>query len=507
MRIKSIFLFIFCFFLHFLLFALNVNVKKYGAKGDGKTDDTKAVQAAIDALPQIGKNTIYFPAGTYIIKSHTVTNNYFENYCLLIHSAITFKGEGNKSVIKLANNVFDKRDSTANAHIFFGIGVHTIQFKNLLIEMNGMNNLAPEKVIKNHCAIFIKDGNNVLVQNITIKNCAGRNMIILHGKGTGALITKCKFLNGGNYVGGNTPNKFQDDFSFVYSEWDSTSVLKNLIQQQNVPIALNGFSGGIELHGSYSNATENTIIGCHPAIFISSSFHSMESTSVQNNRMLQCLKGVSFWVNFPMNNISICKNDIQLINSFKLKPSVIVGIDMPNGNATNYSFKMANNAPVSNLLIADNLISKSLPDTTSDLTAGMLMHSVQNSKVLNNKISGVNYAGIILMGSKWGLNQLMVANNIFFDFKPNNNKTAVGGYIVITDTYSPKVTNAPGIKKVYIRGNKFNSSNMGLNKSYVSKGVFFGAFVALPPSMHQEIHFDKNTFSNKNEIIKFLKTD
>lgn len=41
-----------------------INVKDYGAKGDGKTDDTKAVQRAINSAT--GK-TVYLPAGTYRI--------------------------------------------------------------------------------------------------------------------------------------------------------------------------------------------------------------------------------------------------------------------------------------------------------------------------------------------------------------------------------------------------------------------------------------------------------
>lgn len=44
----------------------SINVRDKGAKGDGKTDDTTAIQAAIDALPE-GGGIVVVPAGHYMV--------------------------------------------------------------------------------------------------------------------------------------------------------------------------------------------------------------------------------------------------------------------------------------------------------------------------------------------------------------------------------------------------------------------------------------------------------
>jgi hypothetical protein len=47
------------------ILSMGENVRSYGAVGDGVTDDTAAIQAAIDACPHQG--TVYFPIGAYRI--------------------------------------------------------------------------------------------------------------------------------------------------------------------------------------------------------------------------------------------------------------------------------------------------------------------------------------------------------------------------------------------------------------------------------------------------------
>ena len=44
------------------------NVKDFGAKADGKTDDTNAIQGAIHAAKLIGGGLVFLPAGRYVIK-------------------------------------------------------------------------------------------------------------------------------------------------------------------------------------------------------------------------------------------------------------------------------------------------------------------------------------------------------------------------------------------------------------------------------------------------------
>ncbi|WP_262681234.1 glycosyl hydrolase family 28-related protein [Paenibacillus sp. J5C2022] len=80
-----------------------VSVKLFGAKGNGVSDDTEAIQSAIDYVGEHGGGTVFFPAGTYIVKRATPAQNY--NYCLMIKdSNISLLGAGmGATTIKIAD--------------------------------------------------------------------------------------------------------------------------------------------------------------------------------------------------------------------------------------------------------------------------------------------------------------------------------------------------------------------------------------------------------------------
>jgi polygalacturonase len=78
-----------------------LNVRDYGAKGDGATDDRQAIQNTINAAAAAGKE-VYFSAGTYrMIPSG--------GRALIIPSNVTLRGEGAASVLEIYDAGTDAR--------------------------------------------------------------------------------------------------------------------------------------------------------------------------------------------------------------------------------------------------------------------------------------------------------------------------------------------------------------------------------------------------------------
>ena len=75
------------------------NVRAFGAKGNGTTDDSASIRAAIAASSAAGGGIVYFPNGTYLVSESAPGSG----YALLLPANTTLLGESKASaIIKLA---------------------------------------------------------------------------------------------------------------------------------------------------------------------------------------------------------------------------------------------------------------------------------------------------------------------------------------------------------------------------------------------------------------------
>jgi polygalacturonase len=106
------------------------NIKNYGARGDGKTLDTNAINKAIDAAGAAGGGTVFFPAGTYLSFSIHLKSNitlYLDNGAtLLAADPAVHKGKYDS----FEPNEFDMYQDFGHSHwknsLIWGIGVENV---------------------------------------------------------------------------------------------------------------------------------------------------------------------------------------------------------------------------------------------------------------------------------------------------------------------------------------------------------------------------------------------
>lgn len=135
----------------------NVNVKDYGALGNGIHDDTAAFQAAIETLAAQDGGDVFVPAGTYILQP------------ILLKPNVNLVGENRDSVIlKLSDDAPDDytrlitmEDNTK------------VQF----ITCDGNYQKHPNGIEHMHC-IFAYDSNNILIDNNKLMNAVGDGISI-----------------------------------------------------------------------------------------------------------------------------------------------------------------------------------------------------------------------------------------------------------------------------------------------------------------------------------------
>lgn len=105
------------------------NVVDFGAVGDGSTDDTTSIQAAIDAANTASGGAVFFPTGTYL--STKLTLYTAVSLCGISPHASILKLKNSSNTALLTTNGFVTTDTST--------GIHSFQIENLGFNGNTAN--------------------------------------------------------------------------------------------------------------------------------------------------------------------------------------------------------------------------------------------------------------------------------------------------------------------------------------------------------------------------------
>lgn len=155
--------------------AMEYNVKDYGAKGDGKSIDSPAINKAIEAASAAGGGTVVFPAGEYLSYSVRLKDNihlYLDNGAILKAAQPT----QNDGFDAAEANEFTKFQDFGHSHwknsLIWGIGLKNIRITGFgTIHGYGLTREESRLTGVGNKAIALKECVNVDIKDITMIRC------------------------------------------------------------------------------------------------------------------------------------------------------------------------------------------------------------------------------------------------------------------------------------------------------------------------------------------------
>ena len=182
------------------------NVRDYGAVGNGTTDDSAAIRAALSAGAGA---VVYFPEGTY-----KVSKDGANSYCLSVPAGTTIAGPG---TVKLAAS------SDEWVQVFHVGAVDGVTFDGITIDGNKGNNTTHE----HRHGIMVTDVTGFAARNCRIVDCTGDGIML-------DTSTQCQIT--GNHITGCERNAVTLYADVISTSTSFVRIVDNYLECASQPV-------------------------------------------------------------------------------------------------------------------------------------------------------------------------------------------------------------------------------------------------------------------------------
>ena len=152
------------------------NILDYGAKGDGKNLDSKAINTAIEAASSAGGGTVYLPAGMYLcgsirLKSHV--GLYLDQAATIMAAPVNAQNDYDSVEVSINTKYQDFGHSHFKNSLIWGIDLEDVS-------ISGNGRIDGRNLFKNWVAGSAQNSNKSIAL-CRCKNVSIRDISILHG--------------------------------------------------------------------------------------------------------------------------------------------------------------------------------------------------------------------------------------------------------------------------------------------------------------------------------------
>ncbi|HEX6351425.1 glycosyl hydrolase family 28-related protein [Actinophytocola sp.] len=265
--------------------SLEFDVLRHQAAGDGVTDDTAAIQSAIDAAAAAGGGVVSFPAGTYKVSIRYGTN------ALTLRANVTLRGAGpNASTIRLANAQGEYLGILTSGQGDAG----GARIEDLCVDQNNTNNqLTSTRSLMSgkprFCVYVTAASAGIAVRRVRFTDQDNVSAISANGTVGNLLVAECVFEYGSSPI--------DHDHSAIYHH--STTAQSCWVTNNVFTTKGSGSKSArtaIETHGSSQTITGNRISNYRVGINLTGVGHTTgEGIVCAGNSIMDAAIGVQLW--------------------------------------------------------------------------------------------------------------------------------------------------------------------------------------------------------------------